>query len=203
MDLLRAELDEVAHLAGQDAGAPYALFGSIVMLFSGSLGRPLGDVDVFVAPQVWEQLAARIAWELHLPDPADPPFLSRRIDGLNVHAFYRWTDKDPEVNALECRLRAELVHGWWCTPLELVRRHKALCGKHDGSARHVKHARDVAVIDADLFEFDVPSSEVDRTYGELEERLSRLGCPLHSRTQAVLSVCRCGRLLVAADRAAA
>lgn len=147
---LRAELDEVGRRVPYACGGPaYALFGSAVMEAHGLLDRPLGDVDVFVPPECWQALAGRLAWSLRLPDPADPPYLTRREGGIDVHAFYRWTAKDPEVNADHCRLWAERVGGWWCAPLAVVRTHKVMsAAKHPGSERHLKHLTDVERIDA-------------------------------------------------------
>src|ERR1019366_618046 len=65
--------------------------------------------------------------------------------------FYRWTQRDPWVNADRCRTEAEKVDGWNCTPLELIREHKAgAWGHNPGSVLHEKHAADVRAIDARL-----------------------------------------------------
>lgn len=148
IDPLRSELDEAAHLTHypvEGVARPWALFGSTVMMLWGLRDR-IGDVDVFVAPTIWEYLAGRLAWQLHLPCAADPPFLERRVGGLSVHAFYAWTALDPEVNAHHCRAAAELVHGWWCTPLPLILAHKAMARKHGDSPRHAKHQADAVAI---------------------------------------------------------
>lgn len=149
-DVLRAELNDAAALTGQRQPGGWALFGSAVLLMEGLRERS-GDVDVFVAPALWEHLAGRVAWRLRLPDPVDPPYLERLVVGVRVHAFYSWTARDPHVNADQCLAAATLVQGWWCTPLELVRGHKAMCaGKHPGDPRHAKHVADVAAIDVYL-----------------------------------------------------
>lgn len=151
IDALRDELDAVRDDLGPaqcGPGAHYALFGSTVLLLWGLRDR-VGDVDVFVAPPVWTALAHRPGWERRTPDPHDPPYLERELDGYRVHAFYAWTDKDPEVDADQCRRAAELVHGWWCTPLQIIRLHKAMAlPKNIGSACHEKHRADVIAIDA-------------------------------------------------------
>lgn len=149
--LLRVELDELAHMEPGPHGdfAPYALFGSVVMVLHGlPLGqdRQVGDVDVFVSPWIWEQLAGRTAWVVDLPDPADPPYAWRGIGGLRICAFYRWTAQDPEVNADHCRLYAKKVHGCWCAPLEVVRLHKAMAIKHGTEGRFAKHIEDTQII---------------------------------------------------------
>lgn len=156
IDLLRAELNEAAAHTGDlghpsptpmpETGRPWALFGSTVLLLHG-IREQVGDVDVFVTHSIWEYLARRVAWSVHLPDPDDPPYLERHVGGYKVHAFYAWTLKDPEVDALQCRRAAELVHGWWCTPLDLIRVHKAMARKHGDNPRMAKHHRDVEAID--------------------------------------------------------
>lgn len=126
------------------------LFGSAVLLLHG-LREAVGDVDVFVSPGLWSALAAGPEWERLQPDPHDPPFLQRYINGLKVHAFYAWTDRDPEVDATQCRRAAERVDGWPCTPLAIVRMHKQMSiAKHPGSEPHRKHIADVEAIDEHL-----------------------------------------------------
>jgi hypothetical protein len=66
-----------------------------------------------------------------------------------VNVFYTWTVRDPEVDARECRRAAELVGGWWCTPLHLIRRHK-LKGPADPDPRHAKHRQDIAILEEHL-----------------------------------------------------
>jgi hypothetical protein len=129
---------------------PWALFGSAVMLLHG-LREEIGDVDVFVQPRVWTVLAHVGGWSRQAPEPHDPPFLEAERGGLHVHAFFDWTDKDPEVDAGQCLRAAQLIDGWWCTPLEIVRMHKAMSPpKHPGDPRQEKHLHDVAAIDAHL-----------------------------------------------------
>ena len=161
LSLLRAELDELAEMTvlADEGLPPYALFGSVVMLFHG-LRKEIGDVDVFVDPAIWRELAGRLRWSLQLPSAVDPPFLESRCGGFKVHAFYRWTPRDPWVDAEHCRWAAEQVHGWWCTPLWLIRQHKTgawECVTDDRQAfpdlaRWEKHARDVEILDRHLAE---------------------------------------------------
>jgi hypothetical protein len=155
-DTVRDELDQAAEDLGLRAGGvraaaaggaePWVLFGSAVLLLWG-LRDTIGDVDVFAHRGLWDELEYR-GWQRHTPDENDPPFLAKTIAGLDVHAFYDWTRKDPEVDARQCLRAAEAVHGWPCTPLQIIRMHKAMSlPKHVGSERHLKHARDVAAID--------------------------------------------------------
>jgi hypothetical protein len=154
MELVKAELHELsAHRpsgAHWSHDAPWAWFGSIVLLMHGiEIGREPSDLDVFVDPWVWRMLVNAHGWEVSLPDPADPPFARRSVWGVDVSAFYRWTMQDPEVNADHCRITAERLYGHYVTPLEVVRTHKLMSGKHEG-ARWEKHRTDVAAIDAHL-----------------------------------------------------
>lgn len=127
----------------------WVLFGSAVLLLHG-LRREIGDVDVFVRYSAWRELD-RSVWAYNRPDQNDPPFLERECAGHKVHAFHTWTDKDPEVDARQCRRAAEAVAGWWCTPLGLLRMHKAMSvAKHPADARQAKHLPDIEAIDAYL-----------------------------------------------------
>jgi hypothetical protein len=159
VDLVRDDLNDAASVTDiPEAGKPYAVFGSLVMLFHG-LRDEIGDVDVFAAPSLWEVLANRppgngLRWSVRIPDPLDPPILEAHAGGLTVHAFYRWQERDfPAVDADACRQAAEFVHGWWCTPLWLIRQHKAHSLAQPGAdtcPRQVKHRRDLVVIDERL-----------------------------------------------------
>lgn len=153
IDRLRTELNETAALVQQgklaedDEFQPWVLFGSMPLLLHG-LRETVGDVDAFVTPRMWQLLANRAAWGVRLPDPRDPPFLERLYHGRWVHLFYRWDDRNPAVDALECRRRAHFVRGWPCTPLEVIRRHKTTAlEQNPGSLLHAKHQLDVAAID--------------------------------------------------------
>lgn len=147
LDMVSAARPEAARKAHWAHDTPWAWFGSVVMLFHGiELGREPSDLDVFVDPWVWVALNYR-GWALKLPDPADPPFLTRRVGGVDVCAFYRWTAQDPEVNADHCRIVAECLYGHYVTPLPVIRTHKAMTGKHEGE-RWEKHRTDVQLIDA-------------------------------------------------------
>lgn len=154
MEIVKAELDDLSAMRPSGAhwghDAPWAWFGSTVLLMHEiDIGRKPSDLDVFVDPWVWQTLVNAHGWVVSLPDPADPPFARRSIYGVDVCAFYRWTGEDPEVNADHCRIAAECLHGHYVTPLEIVRTHKLMSGKHEGE-RWEKHRTDVAAIDAHL-----------------------------------------------------
>lgn len=146
---LRSELRDTAKVCGIDTTAPVAswcVFGSAVMRLHGLLARPMGDLDVFVLPQIWVRLAGHPAWALQLPDPAHPPFLERLYAGKHVHVFYDWRHDEP-IRGSEVMARAEQVHGWWTARLEDVLAHKVYSvGKYSGSERHLKHRADAARI---------------------------------------------------------
>lgn len=154
--LLRVDLHVAAQLTGESR--PYALFGSSVMLLHG-LRDTIGDIDVFVTPAMWQTLAGRLRWQALIPGhcdppPSDPPILETRAGGLTIHAFYEWQVRDwPAVSAADCLQGAQLVHGWWCAPLTLIRQHKAWSLAQPGAdtdERQAKHRRDIAAIDAHL-----------------------------------------------------
>jgi hypothetical protein len=155
--VLRSVLDFAAECVDWGAGycateaAPYALFGSAVLLLHG-LRTEIGDIDVFVDHRVWEKLSGGINWHARCPDPDHPVFLEwNHCNGLKVHAFYAWRNDEPEVDAFAARSTAELIGGWWCTPLELIRLHKQMSTRRHGSGgRWTKHVDDVAAIDGRL-----------------------------------------------------
>lgn len=133
-------------------GLPWVLFGSAVMRLHG-IRDAIGDVDVFAAPVVWNELLRSTSprWTLRTPDVNDPPFLELDAIGTAVHVFYAWTAKDPEVDAIHCRRTAELVDGWPCAPLQVIRMHKAMAvDKHGIAGGRQKHRCDVLRIDGYL-----------------------------------------------------
>jgi hypothetical protein len=148
---LRRELAAAAADVGyrhDDPAAPWALFGSGVLLLHGLRDR-IGDVDLFVAPTIWSVFASRAGWERRAPDRRDPAFLERELAGRRVCLFHSWSSRDPVVDAEQCRRAAERRAGWWATPLALVRAHKeaALAVRPD-DRRQDKHRRDCEAIDA-------------------------------------------------------
>ena len=146
---LRVELDhaaEATRVARGDDGRPWVLFGSMAMWLHGLRDR-VGDVDVFASHRLWEQLAE--SWRVRAPHPTDPPYLERLVNGVVVNVFYTWTVRDPEVDARECRRAAELVGGWWCTPLQVIRQHKQKGVSHP-DPRYAKHRHDIAILDQHL-----------------------------------------------------
>lgn len=147
----------------------YVLFGSVVMHLHGiDVGRPPGDVDVFVSRRVWGALLGSTGAAVRTPRAEDPPFLEWDMeDGPNLHMFYEWASRDDHwITAEDCFAAAEPVgvrfvaHGrdavlaayankvpWQCISLALLRQHKS---KPFRSADMAKHAADLAILDAHL-----------------------------------------------------
>jgi hypothetical protein len=149
LDSAAGRVDWGADLAS--GTAPYALFGSAVLLLHG-LRKEIADIDVFVDHRVWEELAGRLIWRVRYPNPDHPVFLEwNHCHGLKVHAFYAWRHDEPEVDAFAARSTAELVGGWWCTSLKLIRLHKTTAiYRHGAQGPWAKHTDDIAAIDAKL-----------------------------------------------------
>jgi hypothetical protein len=149
LDQLRAELDGAARAAGYSDStiAPWALFGSTVLALWG-LRNDVGDIDVFVDGSIWRHLDDTGRWTFRCPNPSDPGYLERELKGRPVHAFYAWTSRQPEVDAVQCRRTAQVVNGIPCTPLAIVRMHKAMAiEKWPRDPRVRKDRADVAAID--------------------------------------------------------
>lgn len=142
----------------------YVLFGSAVMYLHGiDVGRPPGDVDVFVSRRVWGALLGSTGAAVRTPRADDPPFLEWDMeDGPNLHMFYEWTARDaPRISAAECFASAERVGvrsqvwgiascrdlPWQCISLLVLRKHKQ---KPHFSKDMAKHEGDLAILDAHL-----------------------------------------------------
>lgn len=130
----------------------YVLFGSAVLYLHG-LREPdtVGDVDVFVSRRVWGALLADQMSYVLTPQAGDPPMIER-VTEPPLHLFYDWTARDAGwITRAGCFAAAEKVRGWQCVSLATIRSHKV--GAYDAnraSARHAKHRRDIALIDAAL-----------------------------------------------------
>lgn len=130
------------------------LFGSAVMLLHG-IRDEIGDVDLFVTRDAWSAITVKHPgrWRVQFPTVGDPPLLEWTGGLLTVHAFERWTRRDWWINVQEVWDRRQIVNGWPCVPLEVVRRWKVQAHKFNpGSGVHEKHLRDVELIDAYLAE---------------------------------------------------
>jgi hypothetical protein len=168
VDTTLGVLDQVLALAGA-FDSEYVLFGSAVLYLHGvDVGRPPGDVDVFVNRRVWGELLGRTGAAVLTPRAGDPPLLAWDLgDDPPLHVFYEWTARDADwMSVRQCFERAESVGirfrdrdavfatytvGWRCIPLELIRQHKRFAHSHDlGSEEHAKHEADLAILDAHL-----------------------------------------------------
>jgi hypothetical protein len=148
-DYLRHELLSV------DAGAGYVLFGSAVLLLHG-LRDEVGDIDVHVTEHIYERLRER-DWREREPDPAHPRLLEFEAPGCpRVHAFYAWQAGDPWISeTFPVMMReAEMVEGWRCAPLDIIRSHKYGCvvqlaqrGVVIEGSPWEKHLHDIRAID--------------------------------------------------------
>lgn len=153
---LRNDLEFAARRTGygETGVAPYALFGSAVLLQHGLLRdiSQIGDIDVFVDHYIWEHLGGSLNWRVRCPDSDHPPYLEfNHLNGKIVHAFYAWRVDEPEVNARACRATAEEVDGWWCTRLIDIHRHKARSvANWPDDPRQVKHLAHLKAIEAHL-----------------------------------------------------
>lgn len=152
---LRRALDEAAHRSSYEPTgvAPYALFGSAVLLQHGLLGiGDIGDIDVFVDHRVWEHLGGSLNWRVRCPNPEHPPYLEwNRLNGKVIHAFYAWRPDESEVNPRACRATAELVDGWWCTRLIDIHHHKVRSvANWPDDPRQAKHLTHMRAIEAHL-----------------------------------------------------
>lgn len=148
LDPLRDELDAIAERDGRfGSAAPWVLFGSTVLLLWG-LRDEVGDVDVFADEALWARLARSDSWEIKVGRLEDPSYLERHVDGIPVHVFYAWTRRQPEVDAAQCCRAAQDVHGWPCTPLGLIRMHKAMAiERWPNDPRVEKDLADIKAID--------------------------------------------------------
>lgn len=127
----------------------FVLFGSTVLWLHG-IRDEIGDVDVFVTRGMWGRIVSlgKLVATVETPRAGDPPYLAVGVHPP-IHVFYEWTERDAEwLTVEECFESAEIVGGWPCIPVEMVRKHKTLAHSHNlGSEAHEKHARDLALID--------------------------------------------------------
>jgi hypothetical protein len=114
------------------------LNGSAVLYLHGIwTGRPMGDLDVFLATRPWTQFPVILnpphvayyggGWELRTPDPTDPtcrhdpPYWERSLSGLPVHVFSAWRVR--HIADIDCNFlthNAQMVRGWPCAPIDMV-----------------------------------------------------------------------------------
>jgi hypothetical protein len=129
-----------------------AMFGSAVLYLHGLRDR-IGDVEFFVTERLY-RLIEPVAIERR-PDPADPPYLEVDVGaGVPVNFFYDWCHADPHTSPEHCLRCAEIVKGWRCMPLWMLRTVKlgaihimrGRLGSLEGT-RWEKHVADVDAID--------------------------------------------------------
>lgn len=100
---------------------------AVLVLHHIKTGRPMGDLDIFMATRPWFSLEAMGGWELRTPDPDDPrsrhdpPYWERVIEGLPVNVFFGWRVR--HVADIDCNfltVNAQTVEGWPCAPIQMV-----------------------------------------------------------------------------------
>lgn len=133
-------------------GANVTIFGSAVMLLHGIVDD-IGDVDGFITREAWATLAVRHrdVWRVKFPAIGDPPLLEWTGGERTVHLFERWTSRDHWLKVRHAWEKRELVNGWPCVPLTMVRDWKVAADKANPvSAVHAKHLLHVELINAHL-----------------------------------------------------
>lgn len=112
--------------------------GSMIMhgITAEERGKPMGDLDIFVATRRWFELLSKGAWDLRTTDPenamrgSDPPFLRRSIMGLPVDVFQSWRMRhvgDFDVAFYMCN--SVLIDGVPCVPLQFILDWKSEVGR--------------------------------------------------------------------------
>ena len=122
----------------------WLLSGSGAMVMHGiERGRPMGDVDIFVATRVWFELYHRDffngtmqgvrledgrkrwqIWTTHSEDVAarcDPPYLVKEMHGIEVNIFHSWRQRDVgNIDVAFWMLNADVVDGIPCVPMQFL-----------------------------------------------------------------------------------
>lgn len=102
---------------------------AVLVLHDIRTGRPMGDLDIFLATRDWFEFPGgrRRVWELRTPNPDDPrerhdpPYWEQVIDDLPVNLFFAWRVR--HLADIDCNFlthNAELVEGWPCAPIDMV-----------------------------------------------------------------------------------
>lgn len=121
-------------------------------------GRPMGDLDIFVATYQWFKIANqrdnvyqdKAVWRLKTPDPNDPearhdpPYLTQEIFGLNVDIFFTWRTRFiADLDCNYCTANAEIIAGYPCAPLDKIIEWKSqkLRGKDAQDIAAIQRAR--------------------------------------------------------------
>jgi hypothetical protein len=122
--------------------------GSMIMhgITAEERGKPMGDLDVFVATRRWFELlwqehprlpGMRIkAWALHTTDPEDglrrqdPPFLRRRLRDLDVDVFQSWRVRHVgDFDVAFYMANSVVIEGVPCVPLQFILDWKSEVGR--------------------------------------------------------------------------
>jgi hypothetical protein len=125
-------LDDISNEYGLLDGE-WILCGSGVLVLHGiDRGRPMGDVDIFVATRVWfeiffKEITRENPWKIFTTEPhdakrrVDPPYLYRDMHGIEVNIFQDWRRRGiGDIDVAFWMNNAEKVEGWPCTPLQFM-----------------------------------------------------------------------------------
>lgn len=105
--------------------------GSLILhgITTAERGKPMGDLDVFVATGVWFEILWEqgALWDLNLPDwddnekRCDPPVLSRMMYDLRVDMYYDYRHRNiGNKNVPFFILNSRLIDGIPCVPLQFI-----------------------------------------------------------------------------------
>lgn len=139
---LRRILDEFSMTHGLLDGE-WVLSGSGVLVMHGiDRGRPMGDVDIFVATRTWFEIFFRglldieNPWKIFTTDPddpkrrADPPYLYRDMYGIEINIFHSWRKRSiGDIDVAWWLVNAEKIEGIPCVTLQLIMDWKEQLGR--------------------------------------------------------------------------
>jgi hypothetical protein len=123
--------------------------GSMIMhgITAEQRGKPMGDLDIFVATDLWFDLYHMGAWTLYTTDPADPrrrsdpPLLRRTILDLDVDVFQSWRVRHiGDFDVAFYMNNSVIVDDVPCVPLQFILDWKCEVGR-------AKDVRDVAILE--------------------------------------------------------
>jgi hypothetical protein len=126
--------------------------GSMIMhgITAEERGKPMGDLDIFVATHRWFQLYSETSqrqlvdgswsreprWDLHTTDPkdrlrrCDPPFLRRNLAGLDVDVFQSWRVRQVgDFDVAFYMANSVVIDDVPCVPLQFILDWKSEVGR--------------------------------------------------------------------------
>jgi hypothetical protein len=112
--------------------------GSMIMhgITAEERGKPMGDLDIFVATRRWFELLFTRVWDLRMTDPddprtrSDPPFLRRSVMGLPIDVFQSWRVRHVgDFDVAFYMLNSVVIDGVPCVPLQFILDWKSEVGR--------------------------------------------------------------------------